>query len=72
MEGGAERDTTVGEALGEQPPSSPLNLVSIDEVITNEATKSHPNIEKTTLDMNTIMERLEDPRSASILTSITG
>lgn len=64
-------DTTVKESMEEQSPTDPLNLVSIDEIISTEtATEQHPDTPESVLDMSTIVERLEDPRSATVLGSI--
>lgn len=63
---------TMEGTIQEQSPTSPLNLVSIDEMITEEITTEHSSTERSTLDMNTIMKRLEDPKSVSVLASITG
>lgn len=60
------------EEVKEQPPKSPINLVSIDEIIGEESKALHSETEEIALDMNTMVQRLEDPRSAAVITSITG
>lgn len=66
-------NTRMEEATKAQSqPTSPLNLVSIDEITTEELTAGHPDARESTLDMNTMVKRLDDPKSVTVLASITG